>query len=139
MLVRSVAFACAAALIGAVTPASAQTAPRCSDVSLRIYFNGESSALNAEALRALQIAESNIADCEYAELRVRVSGSHAYARGQAVLAAADGRVWDVARVEQRVATQRVSVGGPPAYAEVVMSASRLPVGEPVVAEPDAGV
>ncbi len=126
-------------IIGVAASASAQTAPRCTDTNFRVYFHGEFTALDADALRTLELAERNVADCAYAELRVRVDGPRAYRRGQAVLAAADSRAWDVARVEQRARVQDVSLSGGPEFAEVVMSPERLPDGAPVVAERDVGV
>lgn len=139
MFLRSVLFVCAAAMIGVAASATAQTAPRCADTNFRLYFTEDSTALGAEARRTLEIAERNVADCAYAELRVRVDGPRAYQRGQAVLAAADGRVWDVARVEQRARSQRAVLGAGPDYAEVVMTPNRLPAGAPVLPERDVGV
>jgi hypothetical protein len=139
MFLRSVVFAGAAAMLGVAASAAAQTAPRCEDTTFRVYFSGGSTALDAEALRVLEIAERNVADCAYAELHVRVNGPRAYRRGQAILAAADSRVWDVARVEQRVGVQDVSISDGPQYAEVVMTPNRLPAGAPVPRETDAGV
>ena len=136
MFLRSILFA--GAVIGVAASASAQTAPRCADANLRVYFSHESAALDANARRVLEIAERSVADCAYAELRVRVSGPSAYQRGQAILAAADGRAWDVARVE-RARVDDASFSGGPEYAEVVMSPNRLPVGAPVLPEPDVGV
>ena len=137
MFLRSILFA--GAVIGVAASASAQTAPRCAEANFRVYFSQDSAALDADARRVLEIAERNVADCAYAELRVRVSGPRAYQRGQAILAAADSRAWDVARVEQRARVRDVSFSGGPEYADVVMTPNRLPAGAPVLPERDAGV
>jgi hypothetical protein len=136
MFLRSALLACAAVMLGV---AAAEPAPRCADTNFRLYFNESSATLDAEARRTLEIAERNVADCAYAELRVRVEGPRAYERGRAVLAAADGRAWDVARVEQRARSQRAVLGAGPDYAEVVMTPNRLPAGAPVMPERDVGV
>ncbi|UPT63785.1 MAG: hypothetical protein M0D54_04355 [Hyphomonadaceae bacterium JAD_PAG50586_4] len=79
-----------------------------------------------------------MAECDYTELHVVMDGANpqAHARGAAILAALDEEAWDVARVEQRAPTQRISQA--PDYAEVVMSPTPLNVGEPL-RDPTAGV
>jgi len=131
------AFAAAAAIF---SPAVAQTAPaeQCHEANLRIYFAQGETALNDEAVDVLRRAEERVDACDYVELRVLMDGDapHARARGDAILAAADGRSWDVARVEQREGALAAAPG--PEFAEVVMAPRALPVGEELPATREAG-
>lgn len=134
MLVRSAVRASAAALGAALfAPASADTA-QCGETNLRIYFAQDETAPNQDAMEVLQRAEQQVAQCPYAELRVMLDASapHARQRGEAIVAAADGRAWDVARVERGEAAD-----AGPVYAEVVMTPRVLPAGEALPRE--AGV
>jgi hypothetical protein len=87
----------------------------------------------------LAAAERNVSGCSYKEMRVRLdtSSTLAAARGHAILAAAQGRAWNVARAEV-MTPQRASFGAGPEFAEVLMAGHPLPVNATPV-ETDAGV
>jgi hypothetical protein len=135
MFLRSAMLACATAMI--VAPAvSAETPARCEATSFRVYFSHDSAALDSVASEMLQTAARNVADCDYAELRVRVDGRYAAQRGEAIRTAASAGDWNAVRVE-RANTQRVAYNNGPDYAEVTMTPERGNSGEPV--RNDAGV
>ncbi|QGZ96739.1 hypothetical protein [Terricaulis silvestris] len=133
MFLRSTILACAAAMIVAPT-VSAEAPARCEETSFRVYFQHGSASLNAMTNEMLQAAARNVADCDYAELRVSVSGPQAAQRGRAIGAAAGD--WDAVRVGQR-ATHQAGYG--PEYAEVTMSPNRSPDALTPPTENDAGV
>jgi len=139
MLMRWAVLASGAALAAAIfSPASAETsAQHCDEANLRIYFAQGETTLNAEAENVLRVAEQQVAQCDYAELRVLLDAAapHARERGEAIVAAADGRAWDVARVERR---DGAAAAPGPDYAEVVMTPRALPVGEELPAQGDVG-
>lgn len=141
MFMRSTVLASAAAMAAAMfsTAAADTNAERCDGANLRIYFAQDDAALTPEALEILRAAEQRVAQCDYAELRVVLdeTAPHARERGDAILAAADGRVWNAARVERRDGVSAAS--GAPDYAEVVMSPRALPLGEALPAERSTGV
>lgn len=135
MLTRLAVLASAVAVSTAMfAPAAADTA-QCGETNLRIYFAQDETALNQDAVQVLQRAERQVAECPYAELRVMLDASapHARERGEAIVAAADGRAWDVARVERGEAA-----GAGPVYAEVLMTPRMLPVGEELPEAREAG-
>lgn len=111
-------FAGLAALTAA--PASAEAPARCEAASFRIYFANGAAALDAAALDTLQAAARNVADCDYAELRISIDAASPYAaaRAQAIVTGAQQRGWDAVRVEPR-AFHRAAIG--PAYADVTMT------------------
>lgn len=135
---RSVLAACVAAAALTTAPAMAEAPARCEATSVRVYFGQGQTALDDTTLQMLDIAARNMADCDYAELHVVMDGSNpqARARGAAIMAALDEEAWDVARIEQRAPTQRVSHA--PDFAEVVMSPTPVRMGEPL-RDPNAGV
>lgn len=135
---RSVLAACVAAAALTTAPAMAEAPARCEATSVRVYFGQGQTALDDTTLQMLDIAARNMADCDYAELHVVMDGStpQARARGAAIMAALDEDAWDVARIEQRAPTQRVSYA--PDFAEVVMSPTPVRRGEPL-RDPNAGV
>jgi hypothetical protein len=135
---RTALAACAAAAVMTIAPAMAQAPARCEATSVRVYFGQGQSTLDETTMEMLAIAERNMADCDYTELHVVMDGANpqSRARGAAVLAALDEEAWDVARVEQRASTQRISQA--PEYAEVVMSPTPVRMGDPL-RDPNAGV
>jgi len=135
---RTALAACAAAAVMTIAPAMAQAPARCEATSIRVYFAQGQSTLDETTMEMLAIAERNMADCDYTELHVVMDGANpqSRARGAAVLAALDEEAWDVARVEQRASTQRISQA--PEYAEVVMSPTPVRMGDPL-RDPNAGV
>jgi hypothetical protein len=133
MFLRSVLLACATAAI--VAPAVSAEAPaRCEETSFRVYFQHGSASLDSMTNEMLQAAARNIADCDYSELRVSVSGPQAAQRGRAIAAAAGD--WDAVRIDQRTTHQ---VGYGPEYAEVTMSPNRAANLPTLQTETDAGV
>jgi len=137
MLLRSLVFAAMAAASTAAL-ADPPAAP-CGETSFRIYFAAESAALDATALEMITAAERSVATCRYAELHVAVDAANGIGaqRGAAILAALDGRAWDVAQVEPRN-LRRVSSGGP-AYAEVLITPRVMPRTQTLTAAREAGV
>lgn len=135
---RTVLAVCVAAAALTTVPAMAEAPARCEATSFRVYFGQGQTALDETTMQMLELAERNMADCDYTELHVVMDGANpqARARGAAILAALDEEAWDVARVEQRAPAQRISQA--PEYAEVVMSPTPLRVGEPL-RDPNAGV
>lgn len=123
---RSTMFACAAAMMAmtaAPSFAEPQPAPRCEEMSFRIYFGHGSAALDEAALDMLAAAERNVAACGYAELRMSMDASspEARARSEAIMAATDGRAWDAVRVEWSPMLQRAAMRSGPDFVEVTMS------------------
>jgi hypothetical protein len=127
----------AAALAGiAAAPALAQTsAERCGAADFRIYFAHGSATLDRDARAMLAAAERQVADCDYAELRVAVSGSRAQERAAAIRAAADSRSWDAVRVMRSELNHEASYG--PEFAQVTLSPERGEDGAPLTE--DVGV
>lgn len=135
---RTALAACVAAAAMTTAPAMAETPARCEAISVRVYFGQGQTTLDETTMQMLEIAERNMADCEYTELRVVMDGANPQSRGRgaAILAALDEEAWDVARVEQIAPTQRISQA--PEFAQVVMSPTPLRTGEPL-RDPNAGV
>lgn len=135
---RTALAACVAAAAMSIAPAMAEAPARCEAMSFRVYFGQGQTALDDTTMQMLELAESNLADCEYAELHVVMDGAnpHARARGEAIMAALDEQAWDVARIERRAPTQRVAYA--PDFAEVVMSPTPVRMGEEL-RDPNAGV
>ena len=135
---RTILAACVAASALTIAPAMAETPARCEAISFRVYFGQGQTTLDETTMQMLEIAERNMADCDYSELHVVMDGANpqSRARGAAIMAALDEEAWDVARVEQRAPTQRISQA--PDFAEVVMSPTPLRVGE-LLRDPNAGV
>ncbi len=121
MVVRSAFFACAA-LIASVAPALADEPARCDATSFRVYFSAGSATLDDAARDMMAAAERQVADCDYAELRMTLDASSPLAnqRVAAIRAAADDQDWDAVRVEARPMMQRASYGGPD-YAMITMT------------------
>lgn len=144
MTMRSVLMACAALSVGALAAnaAMADVRPaRCEASNLRVYFSHGSSTLDPLARETLAAAQTNMADCDYAEVHVRVdaAGAQSQARGQAVLAALNGRSWNVARIEPRTLNTRASMSSSPEHVEVAMTPEHLPVSnERTVINPNVG-
>jgi hypothetical protein len=133
MFLRSALLAYAAAML--VAPAAnAETPARCEETAFRVYFSHGSAALDSMTNEMLQAAARNVADCDYSELRISVSGPQAAQRGRAIAAAAGD--WDAARIEQGNTHQ---VGYGPEYAEVTMSPNRSTDALTPPTETDAGV
>lgn len=128
MFLRSAMFACAA-LVAVATPAVANDAPaamaQCQEMSFRIYFAPGSATLDQTARETLAVAERQVADCGYAELRVAIGANnpHAAQRAQAIRTAANDRTWDAVHITGRSMMQRANFAGPD-YAEVTMSPTR---------------
>lgn len=138
-MLRSTLFACAA-MFAMLAPANAeQQNARCEDMSFRVYFAHGSAQLDDTAMQMLALAERNVAGCAYAELHVAFNASAPLAneRGRAILAAADGRAWNVTRVE-RMQMQRASMSSSPDFAQVTMSSRVMPVA-PQTTTSDVGV
>lgn len=133
MFLRSAALACATAML--VAPSVNAEAPaRCEETAFRIYFQHDLASLDSVTNEMLQAAARNVADCDYAELRVTVSGPQAAQRGRAIAAAAGD--WDAVRIEQGNMHQ---VGYGPEYAEVTMSPNRSTEALTPPVETDASV
>ena len=137
MKLRLALFGCAAAAAAIASPVSADAPARCDTTNLRVYFSPGATTLDDTALEALNVAQANMAECTYAELRVRLDPAtpDAQARGQAVLAATGGR-WNVRALE---ALSGATSEPAPDYAEVVMSPTRLPAGTPLRGSANTGV
>ncbi len=133
MFLRTALFTCATAMM--VSPvATAEEPARCDEASFRVYFAHGSASLDSVTNEMLQAAARNVADCDYAELRVSVSGPQAAQRGRSIAAAAGD--WDAVRIEQRTSHQ-VAFG--PEYAEVTMSPNRSTDAVTPPTETEAGV
>jgi hypothetical protein len=133
MLLRSALLACATAMIAAPT-VNAETPARCEETAFRVYFAHGSASLDSMTNEMLQAAARNVADCDYSELRVSVSGPQGAQRGRAIAAAAGD--WDAVRIEQGDTHQ---VGYGPEFAEVTMSPNRSTDALTPPTETDAGV
>lgn len=133
MFMRSALLACATAMIVAPT-ANAEAPARCDETAFRVYFAHGSAALDSMSNETLAAAARNVADCDYAELRVSVSGPHAAQRASAISTAAGD--WDAVRIQQGNTHQ---VGYGPEYAEVTMSPNRSTEVLTPPTETDAGV
>jgi hypothetical protein len=103
--------------------ADADPAAQCTATTFRIYFR-DGANLDATSQQMLTMAEQNMAQCSYAELHVAVNASspHARQQGAAILAAADERTWNVARIEP------TTLSGSPDYAEVTMTPNVMSAG-----------
>ncbi|MDX2277259.1 MAG: hypothetical protein NW206_17575 [Hyphomonadaceae bacterium] len=128
---RTAAVACITALMASVALPAAAEAPAqatCAQTNFRVYFEPGATSLNDMAMDTINAAARNMEGCAYAELHVNVDASSPYAarRGQAVLAAANGHEWDVARVEPRMMTP-VAYSSGPDFVDVVMTPDVLPV------------
>lgn len=141
MFLRSAAFAFTATL-AFLAPAHAEQAQnaQCQEMSFRVYFEPGSAALSQDAMQMLDVAERNVAGCSYAELHVTVDPASplAAARGQAIMAAADGRSWNVASIEPIGMTRMASYGGPE-FAEVMMTPRVMPTTAPLTTQNRVGV
>lgn len=139
---RSVLIALAALAGFAAAPASAETAApaRCEEMNFRIYFQPGSASLSEDAMHMLDVASRNVAGCSYAELHVAVDAASPYAaeRGQAIMAAANDRSWNVAGVEGMGMTRMAAYGGPE-FAEVTMTPRVMPASAPLTMQNRAGV
>lgn len=130
----------AAALAAAAAPVFAEPAQsaRCEATSFRVYFSHNSAALDDATREMLDVAERNVAGCDYAELRISVDANSADAqrRANAIRAAANDRDWDSVRVEPRGGMQRASYG--PEYAEVTMTFERSTEAPAPLSNPNVG-
>ena len=133
MLMRSALLACATAMLVAPT-VNAEAPARCEETAFRVYFQHGSAALDSMTNEMLEAAARNVADCDYAELRISVSGPQAAQRGRAIAAAAGD--WDAVRIQQGNA-HRVGYG--PEFAEVTMSPNRSTDTLTPPADTEAGV
>lgn len=120
MFMRTAIVACAA-FVATAAPALADEPARCDATSFRVYFANDSATLDAAARETMAAAERQVADCDYAELRMTLDASSPLAnqRVAAIRAAADEYAWDAVRVEARPMTQRASFG--PDFAMVTMT------------------
>lgn len=128
---RTAAVACITALMASVALPAAAEAPAqatCEQTNFRVYFDHGSTSLNDMAIETITAATRTMEGCAYAELHVNVDTSSPYAarRGQAVLAAANGHEWDVARVEPRM-VMPVTYSSGPDFVDVVMTPNVMPV------------
>jgi len=147
MSLRSILISCTAATIAlAASAAMAQarqteSALRCEQTSFRIYFQHGSAALDNTATQLLSAAERNVGACAYTELHVMVdpASGRAAERGQAIRAAANGRTWNVVRIERRDALRRAAYSAGPDFAEIIMTPNHMPVRNPLITAPSVGV
>lgn len=123
-----VAMAAAAQPVAADTPQNEQTSAQCEEMNLRVYFAHGSAALDPMGREMLQVAERHVAACPYAEMHVRVDVSEPYAqaRGQAIMAAAHERTWNVAHIEPQGGMRAASLSSGPDFAEVLMTPRVMP-------------
>ena len=146
MPLRSVLISCTTAMIALAAGAAiaqarqAESALRCEQTNLRIYFQHGSAALDGTATQLLAAAERNVGACAYTELHVMVdpASGRAAERGQAIRAAANGRAWNVVRIERRSALHRAAYRAGPDFAEVTMTPNHMPARNELIA-PDVGV
>lgn len=127
-----------AGLIGlAAAPALAHTdaSARCEEASFRIYFAQGAAALNDEARQMLAIAARNVADCDYAELRVALDAQSPIARARAEAIEAAAGAWDRVRIE--AAPPRGLDG--PEFAQITATPERSAAPEAEPPEGEAGV
>ncbi|HVY84118.1 MAG TPA: hypothetical protein VG943_03235 [Caulobacterales bacterium] len=132
MFLRSAALACASVLMfsvsaSAIADTSTAAYAPCEEATFRIYFNHDDATLTPMAVEMLNVASARVAGCSYSELHVAVDASSPYAaaRGQAIIAAARSREWNVARIEPQM-SMRVAHRSGPDYAEVTMTPRVLP-------------
>ena len=94
MSLRFVMLACAATALVSVAALAEARAPasRCEQTNFHIYFQHGSAVLDDSARDLLAAAERDVSGCTYAELHVMLdpSSGPAFARGQAIRAAANG-------------------------------------------------
>jgi len=142
MSLRLVMFSCAATmLVSAGAMAQARDgASRCEQTSFRIYFQHDSAALDDATRQVLSVALRDVGACRYAELHVIVdpASGRAAERAHAIRAAANGRAWNVVRLERLPSLRRAVFGAGPDYAEVTMTPNVLPSTNELIA-PDVGV
>jgi hypothetical protein len=142
MSLRFVMLSAAAAMIVSAG-AMAQTregASRCEQTNFRIYFQHDSAALDDAARQVLAVAQRDVGACRYAELHVMVdpASGRAAQRAHAIRAAANGRAWNVVRLERQPALHRAAFSASPDFAEVMMTPNLMPVTNDLIA-PDVGV
>ena len=132
-----IALAAGAAIAQARQPASAL---RCEPTNFRIYFQHGSAALDDTARQLLGAAERHVGACHYSELHVMLDPANGRAAecGQAIRAAANGRAWNVVRIERRPALDRAAYRAGPDFAEVTMTPNRLPATNELIT-PSVGV
>lgn len=128
MFWRTTALAGAAAMIAAMAvPAQADTAQstRCEEMNFRVYFDADSAQLNDAARDTLRAAQRHVQGCSYAELHVRADpGALSAQRGRTIVAAMNGRSWNVTRIERPAMTREAAFG--PDYVQVLMSPNHVP-------------
>ena len=136
--IATIALAAGAAIAQARQPASAL---RCEQTSVRIYFQHGSAALDDTARQLLGAAARNVGACHYTELHVMLDPANGRAaeRGQAIRAAADGRAWNVVRIERRAALRRAAYSAGPEFAEVMMTPNHMPARNDLITAPNVGV
>jgi len=128
MFLRSAMFACAA-MVAVAAPAVANDTPnataQCQEMSFRIYFAPDSATLDQTARETLAVAERQVADCGYAELRVAIdtNNPHAAQRAEAIRAAANDGAFDAVHVMPRAMLQRANFAGPD-FAQLTISPTR---------------
>jgi hypothetical protein len=129
MLMRATIIAtllAGAAMSATAQPADPIPAPCGDEMNLRVYFAPGSSTLDPVATEMIDAAERQMAQCDYIELHVMVTPTAlSRSRGQAILAAADRQVWDVARVDPMPLNHRVAAHAPD-YIEVAMTTYVMP-------------
>lgn len=115
-------------------------ASRCEQTSFRIYFQHDSAALDDAARQVLSVAQRDVGACRYAELHVMVdpASGRAAERARVIRAAANGRAWNVVRLERRQALHQAAFSAGPDFAEVMMTPNVMPVTNDLIA-PDVGV
>lgn len=142
-MLRYAAYALAAFIGFSIAPVSSAAAEpaRCADMSFRIYFDHGSSELTPLAVEMLEAAAGNMAECAYAELHVSAEATspRAMERGAAVMAALNGRTWDVMQIEPMPSVREVAYGVSPEFVEVTMSSTVMPETAPLTMAPRAGV
>jgi len=138
MFLRTAIVAAALAVVAAPVFAQPAQSARCEATSFRVYFGHNSAALDSATQEMLDVAERNVAGCDYAELRIAVDANSAYAqqRANAIRTAANDRSWDAVRVEPRSSIQRASFG--PEYAEVTMTYERSTETPAPLSNPNVG-
>lgn len=123
MFLRSAAFALTAALTFA-SPTFAEQPARCEATSFRVYFERNSSTLNATAYETLRAAARNVAGCSGAQMTASsdVGSPLAAARRDAIMRAARGYDWTPAATMQPVA-----FGAGPDFVEITVSPMEMPM------------
>lgn len=146
MPLRSILISCTAAMFALAAPATiaqarqSASALRCDATTVRIYFQHDSASIDDTARQLLSAAERHVGACHYSELHVMLDPANGRAaeRGQAIRAAANGRAWNVVRIERRPALDRAAYRAGPDFAEVTMTPNRLPATNALIA-PNVGV